>query len=103
MQTRITDALRGTRFHRALIDLYRMTGSQFQPGVDTAVYLEDTYARIARRSWVQRLCRCTSCPLEVFLIRKAAKRRYRAKTQGQSSPQVPPQQLWSIALIIPPG
>ena len=68
-QSRITAALRGTRFHRALIDLYHkgavvggtsagaaimsdsmLTGSQYQPGVDTAVYLEDTYTRIARRS-----------------------------------------------------
>jgi cyanophycinase len=69
VQTRITAALRGTRFHKALLELYRngavlggtsagaaimsdsmLTGSQFQPGVDTAVYLEDTYTRIARRS-----------------------------------------------------
>jgi cyanophycinase len=69
VQSRITAVLRGTRLHRALLDLYRngaviggtsagaaimsdsmLTGSQYQPGVDTAVYLEDTYTRIARRS-----------------------------------------------------
>jgi cyanophycinase len=61
--------LRGTRLHRALIELYQngaviggtsagaaimsdsmLTGSQYQPGVDTAVYTEDSYPRIARRS-----------------------------------------------------
>jgi cyanophycinase len=69
VQTRITDALRGTRLQRALQELYQngavlggtsagaaimsdsmLTGSQYPPGVDTAVYTEDSYTRIARRS-----------------------------------------------------
>lgn len=68
-QARITAALRGTRLHRELLALYRrgaviggtsagaaimsdsmLTGSQYQPDVDTAVYLGDTYTRIARNS-----------------------------------------------------
>jgi cyanophycinase len=69
VQTRITEALRGTRLQRALQELYQkgavlggtsagaaimsdsmLTGSQYQPGVDRAVYTEDSYTRIARRS-----------------------------------------------------
>ncbi|MGH7470689.1 MAG: cyanophycinase [Longimicrobiales bacterium] len=69
VQTRITEILRGTKLHRALLDLYHngaviggtsagaaimsdsmLTGSQYQPGTDTAVYSDDTYTRIARRS-----------------------------------------------------
>jgi cyanophycinase len=69
VQTRITETLRGTRLQRALQELHKqgavlggtsagaaimsdsmLTGSQYQPGVDTAVYTEDSYTRIARRS-----------------------------------------------------
>lgn len=68
-QARITAVILGTKLHRALLDLYRrgaviggtsagaaimsdsmLTGSQFQADVDTAVYLGDTYTRIARNS-----------------------------------------------------
>lgn len=68
-QARITAVIRGTKLHRELINLYRrgaviggtsagaaimsdsmLTGSQYQAGVDTAVYIGDTYTRIARSS-----------------------------------------------------